>query len=186
MGIHIAASPGDIAPTVLLPGDPLRAKFLAERYLTDVRCHNEVRNMLGYTGTRDGKRVSVQGTGMGAPSFSIYVNELLRDHRASTLIRVGTCGAIQPRIGLRDVILATGASTSSGMNRHRFQGMDFAPTADFHLLRAAHDAAHALSLATAAGHVCIELRALGDDAPALRDALGSAAPRRHGRGFSRG
>ncbi|HQP38653.1 MAG TPA: purine-nucleoside phosphorylase [Polyangiaceae bacterium] len=153
MSIHIAALPGDIAPTVLLPGDPLRAKFLAERYLTDVRCHNEVRNMLGYTGTRDGKRVSVQGTGMGAPSFSIYVNELLRDHRASTLIRVGTCGAIQPRIGLRDVILATGASTSSGMNRHRFQGMDFAPTADFHLLRAAHDAAERKGVRVHAGPV---------------------------------
>lgn len=150
---HLFAAPGEIAPVVLLPGDPLRARFLAETWLQDARCHNEVRNMLGYTGTFAGKRVSIQGTGMGAPSMSIYVNELLEEHRVHTLIRVGTCGAIQDKVALRDIVLATGACSNSGMNRHRFQGMDFAPTADFDLLRAAHDAAKRKGIQTHTGTV---------------------------------
>lgn len=138
MGIHIDAKPGDVAPVVLLPGDPLRAQAIAERWLSDVICYNRVRNALGFTGTYHGRRVSVQGTGMGMPSHGIYVHELVHHHGARTLLRVGTCGAIQEHVQLRDVILAMSASTDSGMNRKRFGGLDFAPTADFELLRRAH------------------------------------------------
>jgi len=141
MSIHIGAKPGQIAPTILLPGDPLRAKFIAETMLKDAICFNEVRGMLGYTGTFNGKPVSVMGTGMGMPSHSIYVNELIRDYQVKNLIRVGTCGAIQPNLKIGDVLLAMTASTDSNMNHLRFSGMDFAPAADFKLLSAAFQAA---------------------------------------------
>jgi purine-nucleoside phosphorylase len=141
MSIHIGAKSGEIAKTVLLPGDPLRAKYIAEHFLQDSICYNEVRGMYGYTGTCQGKTVSVQGTGMGIPSISIYVHELITEYQATHLIRVGTCGGIQPNIKLRDVILAMSASSDSQVNKLRFQGMDYAPTASFPLLKKAYDVA---------------------------------------------
>ncbi|MCE5255223.1 MAG: purine-nucleoside phosphorylase [Spirochaetaceae bacterium] len=139
MSIHIAAKPGQIADRILLPGDPLRAKFIAETFLEKPEQFNEIRNMFGYTGLFEGEQVSVMGTGMGMPSLSIYVNELIRDYGVKKLIRVGTCGAMQPQIKLRDVILALSACTDSSMNRVRFSGMDYAPTASFQLLMNAYD-----------------------------------------------
>jgi purine-nucleoside phosphorylase len=139
MSIHINAKQGDIADTILLPGDPLRAKYIAETFLEDVTCYNEVRNMFGYTGTYKGKRVSVQGTGMGVPSTSIYITELMQEYGVQKLIRVGTCGAIQKDVKVRDVIIAQSASTDSKMNEIIFNGLDFAPTADFDLLLKAYN-----------------------------------------------
>lgn len=139
MSVHIGAKENEIAETVLLPGDPLRAKYIAETFLEQVTCYNEVRNMFGYTGTYKGKRVSVQGTGMGVPSISIYVNELMQSYNVQNLIRVGTCGAIQKDVKVRDVIIAMTASTDSQMNRLTFGGIDYAPTANFELLKKAYD-----------------------------------------------
>ncbi|MDR0555195.1 MAG: purine-nucleoside phosphorylase [Treponema sp.] len=141
MSIHITAKPGEIAETILLPGDPLRAKFIAERFLEHTVQYNEVRNILGYTGIYKGKRVSVQGTGMGIPSISIYANELFRDYGVKRAIRVGTGGSIQTDVKIRDLVIAMAASTDSGVNFHRFGGGNYAPTASFSLLRAAYDAA---------------------------------------------
>lgn len=132
---HIAAAPGEIAETVLLPGDPLRAEWIATTYLDDAVCYSKVRNMLGFTGTYRGQRVSVQGTGMGQPSISIYVHELLAEYGASTLVRVGSCGAMVEKVGIRDLVVALSACTESSMNRVRFEGLDYAPTADFGLAR---------------------------------------------------
>lgn len=144
MTAHISAEPGDIADTVLLPGDPLRAKWIAETFLTDAVCYSEVRNMYGFTGTYQGRRVSVQGTGMGQPSASIYTHELLDLYGVSTVVRVGSAGAVHEDIDLRDVVAGIGASTNSSMNRIRFSGVvDYAPVADFELLRASADAARA-------------------------------------------
>ncbi len=153
MSIHIAAGQGQIAESILLPGDPLRAKYIAGHLLDDAEQFNEVRNMLGFTGTYRGKRVSVMGTGMGMPSISIYVNELIRDYGVRNLIRVGTCGGMRTEIGVRDVIIAMSASTDSAVNRIRFRGMDFAPTASFRLLLAARDAAVALGRSPFVGPV---------------------------------
>ena len=141
MSIHIGAEPGQIAPTILLPGDPRRARFIAETLLDDAVCFNEVRGMLGYTGRYRGKRVSVMGTGMGIPSISIYVHELILDHGVETLMRVGTCGALQPNLKTADIVLAMAASTDSRINRLRFEGRDFAPVASFPLLLKAHQTA---------------------------------------------
>ena len=141
MSIHIGAKEGDVASTVLLPGDPLRAKYIAENFLTDAICYNEVRGMYGYTGTYKGKSVSIQGTGMGIPSISIYVNELITNYKAKNLIRIGSCGSMQADIKIREVILAMSASTDSHINKIRFNGMDYAPTASFNLLKRAHDIA---------------------------------------------
>ncbi|OGD17056.1 purine-nucleoside phosphorylase [Candidatus Atribacteria bacterium RBG_19FT_COMBO_35_14] len=141
MSIHIGAKKGDIASTVLLPGDPLRAKYIAENFLTEAICYNEVRGMYGYTGTYKGKRISVQGTGMGIPSISIYINELITNYKAKNLIRIGSCGSMQADIKIRDVILAMSASTDSNINKIRFYGMDYASTANFDLLKKAYDAA---------------------------------------------
>lgn len=142
MSTHIGAKPGDIAERVLLPGDPLRAKWIAEKFLDDARCYSTVRNMLGFTGRYRGVEVSVQGSGMGMPSASIYAHELINEYDARTLIRVGSCGALSESLKLRDVIAAIGSSTDSAMNRVRFDGLvDYAPVADFGLLRAATDAA---------------------------------------------
>ncbi|MDA3904554.1 MAG: purine-nucleoside phosphorylase [Bacteroidales bacterium] len=138
MSIHIGAKKSDIAETVLLPGDPLRAKFIADTFLNDVIMYNEVRGMYGFTGYYKGKRISVQGTGMGVPSISIYVNELITEYDVQKLMRVGTCGALQNDVELKDVILGMAASTDSSVNRHRFNGMDFAPIADFELLYQAY------------------------------------------------
>ena len=134
---HISASKGDFAETILLPGDPLRAQWIAETFLSDVKCVNRVRGMLGFTGTHDGNRISVMGTGMGMPSLSIYVHELLTLHGVKTLIRVGSCGGIADGITLNDVVIATAASTDSGINRQIFGGINYAPVANFPLLRAA-------------------------------------------------
>lgn len=153
MSTHIAAEPGQVAERVLLPGDPLRAEWIAQTYLSDVTCHSRVRNMLGFTGTFRGERVSVQGTGMGQPSLAIYVHELLDSYGARTLVRVGSCGALTADLALRDVVLAVSASTDSAMNRHRFAGVDFAPTADYELLRAADDAARQRGVAVRVGPV---------------------------------
>jgi len=140
---HIAAVPGQIARTVLLPGDPLRAKWIAETFLDDATCYTEVRGMYGFTGTWHGQPVSVQGSGMGQPSMAIYVNELFREYDVQTVVRVGSCGALTERLALRDVVLASGACTDSSMNRLRFHGLDYAPVADFGLLMAAYDSARA-------------------------------------------
>ncbi|MFQ3547940.1 MAG: purine-nucleoside phosphorylase [Termitinemataceae bacterium] len=141
MSIHIGAKPGEIAEAVLLPGDPLRAKFIAENFLEHPVRYSEVRNMFGYTGTYKGKRVSVQGTGMGIPSISIYVNELFKDYGVQRAIRVGTAGSLQASVKIRDLVIAMSASTDSGANAIRFGGRDFAPTASFPLLKAAYEAA---------------------------------------------
>jgi purine-nucleoside phosphorylase len=143
MSIHIGAKQGQIAPTVLLPGDPLRAKYIAETFLESAVCFNEVRGMLGYTGLYEGKRVSVMGSGMGIPSMSIYMHELVTEYQVKALIRVGTCGAFQPYLKVGDIVLAMTASTDSHLNRLRFQGMDYAPAASFHLLLKAYEAAMA-------------------------------------------
>ncbi len=117
---------GIIAETILLPGDPLRAKFIAETYLENPVQFNAVRNAFGYTGTYKGKRISVQGTGMGIPSISIYATELIKDYGVKNLVRIGSCGAVKPEINLRDIILAEGASTDSQTNKLVFGGADFA------------------------------------------------------------
>ncbi|WP_078597265.1 purine-nucleoside phosphorylase [Evansella clarkii] len=141
MSVHIGAKEGEIAESILLPGDPLRAKYIAENFLEDAVCYNEVRGMLGYTGTYKGKRVSVQGTGMGVPSISIYVHELINSYGVKNLIRVGTCGAYQKDVKVRDVIIAMSASTDSGVNNKFFNGVTYAPTASFKLLKKAYDGA---------------------------------------------
>jgi purine-nucleoside phosphorylase len=141
MSTHIGAEPGQIAPTVLLPGDPLRARWIAESFLEDATCYSEVRGMLGFTGTWHGERVSVQGSGMGQPSMSIYANELFSEYDVQRIIRVGSCGAFTEEVQLRDVVIAQAACTDSSMNRLRFHGLDYAPIADFGLLRAAVEAA---------------------------------------------
>jgi len=142
---HIGAQPGDIAPTVLLPGDPLRAKWIAETFLDDARCYSEVRGMYGFTGSWRGQPVSVQGSGMGQPSMAIYVNEMFREYDVQTVVRVGSCGGLREEVAVRDIVLASGASTDSAMNRITFEGLDYAPVADFGLLRAAYDAAQGLA-----------------------------------------
>ncbi|MBR4823913.1 MAG: purine-nucleoside phosphorylase [Spirochaetaceae bacterium] len=138
---HNNAKPGDIAEAVLLPGDPKRAEYIAKTYLENPVCYNQVRGMLGFTGTYKGKRVSVQGTGMGQPSLSIYVTELFRFYDVMKAIRVGTCGSVNKDTPVRSVILATAASTDSAINTRRFNGMHFAPAADFELLKSAYDVA---------------------------------------------
>ena len=153
MTIHIGAKPGEIAETVLLPGDPYRAKWAAETFLTDVTCVNEVRGMLGFTGMWNGNRVTIHGSGMGMPSLSIYVNELIKDYGAKTLIRIGSCGAMQKKIAVRDVILAMTATTLSTPSRGIFKEMNFAPCADYGLLRAAADAAASKGSATHVGGI---------------------------------
>ncbi|SEO72050.1 purine-nucleoside phosphorylase [Amphibacillus marinus] len=153
MSTHIGATKGDIADKILLPGDPLRAKYIAENFLENPVCYNEVRGMYGFTGTYKGERISVQGTGMGVPSISIYVNELIQAFDVQTLIRVGTCGAIQKDVKVRDVILAQTATTDSQINRMVFGGIDFAPTAHFELLKNAYDAGIEKGLGLRVGNV---------------------------------
>ncbi|MET0786040.1 MAG: purine-nucleoside phosphorylase [Paenisporosarcina sp.] len=156
MSVHINAKKGDIADTILLPGDPLRAKYIAETFLKDVVLYNEVRNMFGYTGTYKGKRISVQGTGMGVPSISIYVTELMNEYDVQKLIRVGTCGSIHHDVKVRDVIIAQSASTDSKMNDIIFNGVNFAPTANFDLLLKAYNAGKEKGLNLKVGNVFTE------------------------------
>jgi len=150
MSTHIGAAPGEVAPLVLLPGDPLRARWIAETFLEDAECYSEVRGMYGFTGTFRGERVSVQGSGMGLPSLSIYVTELLTEYDVRSIVRVGSCGGLAEGLRLRDLVIASGACTDSSMNRIRFDGLDYAPVADFDLLRAAHDAYRSRDLAVEA------------------------------------
>ena len=151
MSIHIGAKKGEIAPTVLMPGDPLRAKHFAQTLLDDPVCFNEVRGMLGYTGSYKGKRVSFMGSGMGIPTLAIYVHELINEYDVSTIIRVGTCGALQPGLKIGDVVLAMSSSSNSHINRLRFNGMDYAPTADFDLLLEAYQIARAKGIEVKVG-----------------------------------
>jgi purine-nucleoside phosphorylase len=153
MTVHIGAKLGEIAETVLMPGDPYRARWAAETFLTDAKLVNEVRGMLGYTGTWQGHRVTIQGSGMGMPSLSIYANELIRDYGAQTLIRIGSAGAMQPNIKVRDLVLAMSACTMSTPSRGIFRDLNFAPTADFGLLQAAWKAAEGRDVATHAGQI---------------------------------
>jgi purine-nucleoside phosphorylase len=171
MSTHIGAQPGEIADRVLLPGDPLRAKWIAETYLEDAKCYSTVRNMFGFTGTYRGVRVSVQGTGMGMPSASIYSHELINDYGVNTLIRVGSCGALSESIKLRDVIAAIGSSTDSNMNRMRFDGLiDYAPVADFGLLRKSVEVAEARGIPMHVGPI-LAADAFYTDRPDLYDTL---------------
>ncbi len=153
MSVHIGAEAGAIAETVLLPGDPLRAQHIAETMLEDTVCYNNVRGMLGFTGTYNGKRVSVQGTGMGMPSCSIYVNELIQSYGVKTLIRVGSCGALQPDLKMYDIVLAMSSSTNSNINKIRFNGLDYAPTASFELLKKAYDVAQSKNIPVRVGPI---------------------------------
>lgn len=150
---HISAENGDFAPSILLPGDPLRAKHIADTFLEDVTQVNDVRNMLGYTGSYQGIPVSVMGTGMGIPSASIYATELITEYAVERLIRVGSCGAVTEKVAVRDVILAIGACTDSGVNRVRYGNYDFAATADYWLLKAAEQAAKAKGIEVKVGNV---------------------------------
>lgn len=171
MSTHIGGQPGDIASRVLLPGDPLRAKWIAESYLDDPRCHSTVRNMLGFTGSYRGVEVSVQGSGMGMPSASIYAHELINEYGVDTLVRVGSCGALTDSLDLQDVIAANGASTDSAMNRVRFDGLiDYAPVADFDLLRACVDVAAVREVGIRVGPV-FAADAFYTDRPDLLDRL---------------
>lgn len=151
MSTHIGASPDQIAPHVLMPGDPYRARWIAETFLEDPVQYNDVRGMLGYTGTYKGVRVSAQGSGMGQPSIGIYAHELFAEYDVQTIIRVGTCGALAEHVKVRDVVLGVAASTDSAMNRPRFGDVTYAPAADFELLRIAADVADEKMLPVVAG-----------------------------------
>ena len=153
MSIHINAKPGQIAETVLLPGDPLRAKWIADTFLDDIICYNEVRGMFGFTGFYKGKKVSVQGTGMGIPSTLIYCKELITEYGVKNLIRVGSAGSYQKELKIRDIIIAIAASTTSGINSQRFIGASYAPTVNFDLLKKALKESDNLGIPIKAGNV---------------------------------
>ncbi|MEZ5380971.1 MAG: purine-nucleoside phosphorylase [Microthrixaceae bacterium] len=195
---HIAAPVGAIAPAVLLPGDPLRARWMATELLSDAVEVTSVRGILGYTGTWGGAAVSVMGTGMGVPSVSIYATELARFYGVARLVRVGSCGAISNLVGLRDLVVVSGASTDSGVNRRLVAGHDFAATPDFALTRALADAAFAadtpavvgrvftsdtfygqsadeLDLLRASGHLAVEMEAAGLFGVAAVEGVAAAA-----------
>jgi len=153
MSTHIEAKKGEIAETILLPGDPLRAKWISETFLENAVCFNKVRGMLGYTGTYKGKRISAMGTGMGVPSISIYSHELITEYGVKNLIRVGSAGSYQKFIEVRDIVLAMSASSTSGVNELRFGGADYAPTANFGLFQKAVEIAKAKNISIKAGNV---------------------------------
>jgi purine-nucleoside phosphorylase len=153
MSIHIEAKKGDIAETVLLPGDPMRAKWIAETFFENYKQYNDVRGMFGFTGTYNGKRVSVQGTGMGIPSTLIYCHELINNYGVKNLIRVGSAGSYQKHINIRDIIIAMSASSTSGINNSRFINADFAPTANFELFMKAAAYAKANHIPIKAGNI---------------------------------
>ena len=163
MSVHIEAKKGDIAETILLPGDPLRAKWIAETFFENPICFNRVRNMLGYTGTYNGKKVSVMGTGMGVPSISIYAHELITGYGVKNLIRVGSAGSYQESVKIRDIVLAMAASSNSGVNELRFGGADYAPTANFELFTRAVEAAKAKNIEVKAGNVFTSDEFYADD-----------------------
>lgn len=163
MSVHISAKKGQIAETVLMPGDPLRAKWIAETFLEDVICYNEVRGMLGFTGTYKGKRISVQGSGMGIPSAMIYYHELINEYDVKNIIRVGSAGSYQKEVELRDIVIAMSASTTSGINNTRFVNADFSPTADFELLINAVNYAKASGIDVKAGNVLSSDEFYGDN-----------------------
>ena len=163
MSVHIEAKKGEIAETILLPGDPLRAKWIAETFLKDPVCFNKIRGMLGYTGTYNNKRVSVMGTGMGVPSISIYAHELITEYDVKNLIRVGSAGSYQAHVKIRDIVLAMAASSNSGINELRFGGADFAPTANFELFEKAIHAAKAKNIQIKAGNIFTSDEFYADD-----------------------
>jgi purine nucleoside phosphorylase len=165
---HIGAKKGDIAETILLPGDPLRAKYIAETFLQDIVQYNNVRGMLGFTGTYKGKKVSVQGTGMGVPSIGIYSHELIAEYGCKNLIRVGTAGSLQENVKIRDVVLAMSASTDSAINKLRFNGADYAPTANAELLFKAYEVGKAKGLSMKAGNVLTSDTFYGDEPEAWK------------------
>ena len=153
MSIHIEAKPGEIAESILLPGDPMRAKWIAETFLDHPVCYNDVRGMLGYTGSYKGKPVSVQGTGMGIPSALIYCHELINEYGVKNLIRVGSAGSYQPDINIRDIVIAMAASSTSGINNSRFINADYSPTANFDLFMKAANYAQEQGIPIKAGNV---------------------------------
>lgn len=153
MSTHIGAKPGDIADRILLPGDPLRAKYIADTYLKDAVCYNEVRGMYGFTGTYNGKRISVQGTGMGMPSASIYIHELIRDYGVKRLMRVGTCGSFSEKVQCRDTILVQGCCTDSAINAMRFGQVNYSATSDFMMLYDMYNKAVEKGMKVAVGNV---------------------------------
>ncbi|RIV41973.1 purine-nucleoside phosphorylase [Flagellimonas pelagia] len=163
MSIHIEAKKGEIAETVLMPGDPLRAKWIAETFLDDPVCYNRIRGMLGYTGTYKGHRVSVQGSGMGMPSSMIYFHELIKDYGVKNIIRVGSAGSYQEDVKVNDVVLAMAASTTSGMNNSRFLNSDYSPTADFELFQKAVNYAKEHNIPVKAGNILSSDEFYGDD-----------------------
>ena len=165
---HIGAKKGDIAETILLPGDPLRAKYIAETFLQDIVQYNNVRGMLGFTGTYKGKKVSVQGTGMGVPSIGIYSHELIAEYGCKNLIRVGTAGSLQENVKIRDVVLAMSASTDSAINKLRFNGADYAPTANAELLFKAYEVGKAKGLSMKAGNILTSDTFYGDEPEAWK------------------
>ena len=163
MSIHIAAKIEDIAETVLLPGDPKRAKWIAENYLENFFCYTDIRGMLGFTGTCKGKRISVQGTGMGIPSISIYITELMKDYGVKNLIRIGSAGSYQKDIKVRDVVIAMSTSTDSNINNRRFYGGNFSPTANFELFSLALKVAEEKNIKIKAGNVLTSDEFYNDD-----------------------
>ncbi|CAM2945707.1 purine-nucleoside phosphorylase [Dellaglioa algida] len=164
MSTHIGAQANEIAEVVLMPGDPLRAKYIAETFLEDIHQYNTVRNAFGYTGSYKGHRVSIQASGMGIPSISIYANELIQFYGVKKLIRVGTCGGMGTDIHVRDVVIAQAASTDSAIINNTFgSGMYYAPTADFKLLLAAHTAAQQQGITVKVGNILSEDRFYNDE-----------------------
>ncbi len=163
MSVHIGAKPNEIADVVLLPGDPLRAKWAAETFLSNVTCYSEVRGMLGFTGTFNDRRVSIQGTGMGIPSHLIYVHELLADYGARVVVRVGSCGSLQEDLHLRDIVIATTASSDSNINAARFPGGVYCPSVDATLFRRSCDLAEEMALTFRAGGILSTDVFYGDD-----------------------
>ncbi|WP_125767135.1 purine-nucleoside phosphorylase [Lapidilactobacillus wuchangensis] len=164
MSTHIGAAKGEIAEKVLLPGDPLRAKYIAENFLTDIHLYNEIRNAFGYTGLYKGEKVSIQSSGMGIPSISIYVNELIQSYDVQTLIRVGTAGGLGADVKIRDVVLGQAASTDSSIVTNTFgPGINFAPVADYGLLSRAAQLAEADKISYHVGNVLGEDRFYNDE-----------------------
>ena len=163
MSIHIGAKAEEIAETVLLPGDPKRAKWIAENYLENAFCYTDIRGMLGFTGTYKGKRISIQGTGMGIPSISIYITELMKDYGVKNLIRVGSAGSYQENVKVRDVVIAMSTSTDSNINNRRFKGANFSPTVNFELFSMALKVAEEKNIKIKAGNVLTSDEFYNDD-----------------------
>ena len=163
MSVHIAAKNGEIADTVLLPGDPKRAKWIAENFLENSVCYTDIRGMLGFTGTYKEKRISVQGTGMGIPSISIYITELMKDYGVKTLIRVGSAGSYQEDVKIRDIVVALSTSTDSNINNRRFKGSSFAPTVNFDLLSKVLKTAEEKNIKIKAGNILTSDEFYNDD-----------------------